>query len=268
MTATTTLTQRQRNEAEVYDERAIGLDAELADADLLLDVDTIPYPNREHVEFLDHLFGIAGDLNGKRILEVGCGSGILTSFFALRGAYAVGVDVSQGMVDIAARRARINQVSDRVEFRVSPVETMDDPDGSFDFVIANQVLHHLELDQAMANISRLLSPTGHALFAEPVWLLPSQVRQMRYSKPVLKFFPSAADTPDERPLTTDDLDAIKGHFGSCELRYHQLTTRTQNFRHLSDTTFRRLEQFDRGLLKLPFASRAARYVSLSLSPNQ
>jgi 2-polyprenyl-3-methyl-5-hydroxy-6-metoxy-1,4-benzoquinol methylase len=263
---TMTYTRRQQNEADVYNERAIGLNASLRDDELVLDPSVIPYPNREHVEFLDHLFGIAGDLTGKRMLEVGCGSGILTSYFALNGAQAVGVDVSEGMVGVAARRAEVNGVADRVEFRVAPIETMDDPDGSFDYIFANQVLHHLELGQAMANISRLLAPNGRALFAEPVWLLPSGVRQARYSKPVLRFFPSAADTPDERPLTLDDLEGIKAHFGGCDLRYHQLTTRTQNFRHLSDETFARLERIDQTLLRLPLASRAARYVSLSLSP--
>lgn len=262
-------TERQQHEAAVYDERAGELGATLVDAELLVDADRPPYPNREHVEFLDHVFDVIGDLEGRRVLEVGCGSGNLTTFHALRGARAVGVDVSAGMLQLARRRAEVNGVSDRVELLAQPIEDLDEPDGSFDVVLANQVLHHLDLPRAMPNISRLVGKGGTAIFVEPVLFVPEMVRAARYSRLVTRFFPSRADTPDERSIDAADLEVIKAAFTSAQIRPFQLTTRVQNFVHLSDRSFRALERLDRFLHRhVPGSWRVARYVVLVLTNQQ
>jgi SAM-dependent methyltransferase len=264
---TALLSRRQENEAGIYDQRAQDFDAKLGDEDLVVNAQAPPYPNREHVEFLDHLFAAMGDPAGQRILEVGCGSGNLSTYLALRGATAVGVDVSTGMCALAERRAKVNGVGDRTRFIGQPIETLDEPDASMDAIFANQVLHHLELDDAMANIARLLRPGGKALFAEPVFLLPAAVRNLRYTKPVLKFFPSAADTPDERPLDAQAIEQVARHFGDVEITPFQASTRIQNFVHLPDRVFSGLQRLDRTVLRLvPGTRQIARYVTFVMSP--
>jgi 2-polyprenyl-3-methyl-5-hydroxy-6-metoxy-1,4-benzoquinol methylase len=254
------------HEAEVYDARARELRGSLADADLRVDGSRPPYPNREHVDFLDFMFARLGDLRDKRILEVGCGSGTLSTFLALQGARAVGVDVSSGMLDLARRRADVNRVGDRVELFASAVEDLAEPDGSFDAVLANQVLHHLDLPRAMPNIARLVGDRGIAVFAEPVLFVPEFVRRARYAKPVTRVFPSRADTPDERSIDRHDLALIRGAFSHSEMHPFQVTTRLQNFVELSDPMFRRLERFDRTLLhRVPATWRVARYLVLVLT---
>ncbi len=254
---------RQQHEAEVYDARAGDLAGTLRDADLVVDPLRPPYPNREHVEFLDFVFSQLGDPAGKRILEVGCGSGNLSTYLALRGAKAVGVDVSDGMLALARRRAEVNGVSANVELIGMPVEDLDQPGGSFDAVVANQVLHHLELSRAMPNIARLIGTSGIALFAEPVLLLPEWVRRARYSRPVTRVFPARTDTPDERSIDLRDLASIRSAFAVSEVHPFQLTTRLQNFVELSDGVFARMERFDHSLLtRVPGAMRLARYVVL------
>lgn len=260
-----TRTIRQRHEAEVYDARATELARALDDADLLVDAAHPPYPNREHVEFLDFLFGRLGDVRGKRILEVGCGSGTISTYLALRGAESVGVDVSDGMLALARRRAEVNGVAERTTFLASPVEDLAEPDASFDAVLANQVLHHLDLPRAMPNIARLVGDRGEALFVEPVLFVPDWVRRARYSRAVTRFFPSRADTPDERSVDLQDLATIRNAFTRSEIRPFQLTARLQNFVTLGDATFARLEHLDRRLLEVPGAWHLARYVVLVLS---
>jgi 2-polyprenyl-3-methyl-5-hydroxy-6-metoxy-1,4-benzoquinol methylase len=259
-------TLRQQHEAEVYDARAARFDQELSDRDLVVDPARPPYPNREHIDFLDFVFGRLGDVTGKRILEVGCGSGNISTYLALRGARAVGVDVSAGMLALARRRAEANGVSARVDLLEAPIEELDEPAESFDAVIANQVLHHLDLPRAMPNIARLVGDRGVAAFVEPVLLVPEWVRTCRYNRFVTRVFPSRADTPDERSIDMRDLAKIRGAFASAETYPFQVTTRVQNFVDLSDPLFARLERIDRSVLAhVGPAWRLARYLVLLLS---
>jgi len=262
--ATMPRTARQQREAEVYDERAATVLDQLDDADLLVDPATPPFPNREHVEPLGFALAQLKPLAGRRVLEVGCGSGNLTTWLALQGALATGVDVSDGMLRVARRRAEVNGVSDRVTLRSSALEALDDPDGSYDAVLANQVLHHLELDEAMERIRRLLVPGGRAVFVEPVLLVPEAARRLRNSGIVTRWFPLRTDTPDERSLGVAELERIEGGFASADRRTFQLLCRLQNFVELSDRTFGRFQTIDRRLLPLPGLWRLCRYVVLVL----
>ncbi len=258
-------TQRQLNEAHVYDERAAALAEKLSDDDLRLDPATPPFPNREHIDFLTFALERLGSLAGRRVLETGCGTGTLTTWFAMQGARSVGIDVSNGNLGVAERRARVNGVASSATFLNAPVERLDHADGSYDAIIGNQVLHHFELPEAMANISRLLAPGGTAVFCEPVLFVPEIFRWLRNSRAVTRFFPSVADTPDERSLSMREVEIIKSAFGSFEMHPFQLTTRVQNFRPLSDDAFARLERVDRIILKLPVSRRLSRYVVFVVS---
>jgi 2-polyprenyl-3-methyl-5-hydroxy-6-metoxy-1,4-benzoquinol methylase len=252
---------RQAREAAVYDERASTLE----DQDLHLDPLHPPYPNREHVDFLNFLFARLGDPYGQRVLEVGCGSGTLSTYLALRGAEVVGVDVSTGMLALARRRAETNGVSAHITWVHSGIEEFDDKPGSFDAVFANQVLHHLDLPRAMPKISELIGERGTALFVEPVLLVPEWVRTFRYSRSVTRVFPARTDTPDERSIDMSALALIRSAFRTSTITPFQLTTRLQNFIELSDRTFERLERFDRAVLAhVPLAQRLARYIVLAM----
>lgn len=264
MTDAAARTDRQQREAHVYDARAAQLLDQLDDGDLLVDPSVPPFPNREHVEPLGFALHRLGALTGRRVLEIGCGTGNLTTWLALQGAHATGVDVSDGMLGVAARRAEVNGVSSLVDLRLSAIETLDDPPGSYDAILGNQVLHHLELDAAMASVRRLLAPDGVAVFVEPVLLVPEVARRARNSTVVTRRFPVRTDTPDERSLGIDELRRIEAGFGSVERRTFQMTCRLQNFVELSDQWFARLQHVDHALLRVPGLWRLCRYVVIAL----
>ena len=90
---------------------------------------------------------------GKRVLDVGTGSGILAIATAMLGAEALGVDIDEQAVNAARENARRNQVSP--EFRVGSVEVATPP---YDLILANLYAElHAELAPAYA---RLLAPGG------------------------------------------------------------------------------------------------------------
>lgn len=258
-------TDRQQREAHVYDARAAHLLDHVDDDELLVDPSVPPFPNREHIEPLGCALAELGPLEGRRVLEIGCGTGNLTTWLALQGATATGVDVSGGMLEVAARRAELNGVASRVELRLSGIESLDEPPGSYDAILGNQVLHHLELDEAMASVRRLLTPTGVAVFVEPVLLVPEALRRARNSATVTRRFPVRTDTPDERSLGIDDLRRIEAGFASARRRTFQVTCRLQNFVELSDPWFARLQRLDDAALRLPGVWRLCRYIVITLA---
>jgi len=260
-----TLEDRHGHEAEIYDAMAEQLLAEMSDEEFLVQADRIPFHNREHVDYLTFAIDQLRPLAGKRILEVGAGGGMLAVYLALQGADVTGIDVSAGILEVAAKRAEISGVADRTRFVHVPIEEFDDPSGSFDAVIGNNVVHHFERDLAMDNLARLMAPGARATFCEPVLFVPEAVRTVRYSDPVAKRFPPHTHTPDERSLNQTDIAIIERYFGEVSWRPFQVLCRLQNFRELSDPTWNRLESIDRWMLRrIPPTRWLTRMIVLTL----
>jgi 2-polyprenyl-3-methyl-5-hydroxy-6-metoxy-1,4-benzoquinol methylase len=260
---------RHAHESEIYDAMAQSMLAEMSDDELRVRADRIPFHNREHVDYLSFAIDQLRPLAGKRILEVGAGSGMLAVWLALQGADVTGIDVSGGILEVAAKRASLSGVAHRTRFVHTPIEEFDDPDQSFDAVIGNNVVHHFERDLAMDNLARLLQRDGRATFCEPVLFVPEAVRRVRYSDVVSRRFPPHTHTPDERSLDQGDLRIIERYFGSVTWRPFQLLCRLQNFVELSDPTWNRLESIDRFTLRrVPSARWLARMIVLTLESPQ
>jgi 2-polyprenyl-3-methyl-5-hydroxy-6-metoxy-1,4-benzoquinol methylase len=101
-------------------------------------------------------------------LEIGCGTGMFTEWFARTGAHIVAVDVSEDLIDMARERLLS---FDHVEVRCGEFETLD-LEGQFDSIMGSSVLHHLDVDRALRKTLALLKPRGRLVFAEPNMLNP------------------------------------------------------------------------------------------------
>jgi SAM-dependent methyltransferase len=113
----------------------------------------------------DHFHAwILGNLPARRrtAVDVGCGTGVLAGKLATHFTYVTGIDRDEGMVAAAtARVGHIPQVSIR---RCSLAEfTPAAADGGADLITMVAVLHHLDLDDALARIPGLLAPGGRLL---------------------------------------------------------------------------------------------------------
>lgn len=108
-----------------------------------------------------------GDVRGKLLLDLGCGAGENSVYFARRGARCVAADYSPGMVDVALQLAARNGV--QIEGRVINAMAIDLPDQTFDIVYASNLLHHIPDPRlALKEMYRILKPGGKACFWDPL----------------------------------------------------------------------------------------------------
>jgi len=100
--------------------------------------------------------------NGKKVLDLGCGSGVLSVALARNGADVTAVDLTEN----ATKMARKNSILNKLNIKVvrSDAENMAFGDESFDYVMSWGVLHHTEnTEKAFDEVSRILKPNGRGL---------------------------------------------------------------------------------------------------------
>ncbi|MGH9189970.1 MAG: class I SAM-dependent methyltransferase [Acidimicrobiales bacterium] len=114
------------------------------------------------------LAALSGTRPGDHVLDVGCGTGVLTRAVArcaAPGGSAIGVDPSEGALARARRTTRL----DNCTFQVDRAEALALPDTDYDVVVSSLMIHHLadqDRARALAEMFRVLRPGGRVLVAE------------------------------------------------------------------------------------------------------
>ena len=141
-----------------------------------------------------------GDLKDKHLLDLGCGAGENSVYFAKKGARCLATDYSSGMVDVAVNLASKNSV--KVEGKVMDAMALEFPDNTFDFVYASNLLHHLPNPRlTIREMHRVLKPGGKACFWDPL-----------KHNPVINVYRRIASkvrTEDETPLDINIVNFVK-----------------------------------------------------------
>jgi ubiquinone/menaquinone biosynthesis C-methylase UbiE len=102
-----------------------------------------------------------GDLVGRRVLDVGCGTGRAAAALAERGSRVWGVEPEPEMAALA--RQRLSTV------KVAPAERLPFKDGWFDRVLMWLVVHLVDRPRAFAEAARVLAPDGRLAIATFHW---------------------------------------------------------------------------------------------------
>jgi ubiquinone/menaquinone biosynthesis C-methylase UbiE len=116
--------------------------------------DALRPADRGWYEVLDAIWE-EGDLLGRRVLDVGCGTGRVAAELALRGAKVWGVDSSPEM--LAEARASLGR---RVGLKLGRAEELPFRDGWFDRAVLRLAVHLVERSAAFPELARVLVPGG------------------------------------------------------------------------------------------------------------
>ena len=104
-------------------------------------------------------------LAGKRILDVGCGGGLLSEGMAVFGADVTGIDLSEKPLAVA--RLHLLESGQKVDYRKIAVEQLaDEMPGAFDAVTCLEMLEHVpNPSSVIAACARLVKPGGQVFFS-------------------------------------------------------------------------------------------------------
>jgi cyclopropane fatty-acyl-phospholipid synthase-like methyltransferase len=110
---------------------------------------------------------------GMRVLEIGCGTGTLTTMMAAQGAMVTGIDASPAMLSEAEKKVAAQQLGARVTLKHMDAALIGErfAEASFDVIVSTLVLSELAPDEqryVLEACSKLLAPGGRLLIADEV----------------------------------------------------------------------------------------------------
>jgi len=185
------------------------------------------------------------NVSGKSVLDYGCGNGGFSVKLARMGAQVEGIDISDGVVELAARS--VPEGVSRPNFSARDAHSTGFPDESFDYVFGNGILHHLELERAYREVARVMKPGGKAFFMEPMEQHPLLVL-LRKATPSLR-------SVDEKPLNLEEIKMASRFFQNVKWTEHFLIAVLGAPVHLVSNKaafwlIKGLDQLDRGMFRV------------------
>jgi ubiquinone/menaquinone biosynthesis C-methylase UbiE len=187
-------------------------------------------------------YSLVDQVRNKKVLDLCCGYGFTSVRLAKRGAHVTGIDISPKMVKLAQRNAELNKVTDRVCVQKMSAQAMDFPDNSFNYVIGIGALHHLNIDTAGREISRVLKKGGRAFFIEPripyKWLII-----------IRSILPSRCfESPGGAQLSDHEIKSFSNFFADTKISYFLLLRKFARFPFLNKIPDK-LDEYDRFLVE-------------------
>lgn len=150
-----------------------------------------------------------GDVRGKALIDIGCGSGASSLFFASLGANVVSIDLSEVAIDNLKRYCTEQRIDNITPVALSAQQVASL--GAVDFVFGSMILHHIEPFGAFAQALRhAIKPGGRAFFFENNGR--SNAMMWFRHHVIGKFWIPKYGDADESPLAPSEIDELRKHF--------------------------------------------------------
>jgi len=109
---------------------------------------------------------IKDEIKNKKVLDAGCGDGVLSFMLAGMGAKVTGIDNSEDAINFAAYK---NRNFKNVDFLVGSVYSIPFEDNHFDYIISTEVIEHLKYPEKMlSEIKRVWNNKGKIIISTPI----------------------------------------------------------------------------------------------------
>ena len=138
------------------------------------------------------------ELDGRRVLDAGCGPGVMSIALARRGAQVIGVDLSAELVRLGAERTP-PELASRVTLLAG--DMLDEGHGRFDHVVCMDALIHYGCADAVVMLGRLAARTEHSI----LFTYAPKTPLLAAMHAVGRLFPRANRSPAIQPVATSDL---------------------------------------------------------------
>jgi 2-polyprenyl-3-methyl-5-hydroxy-6-metoxy-1,4-benzoquinol methylase len=184
-----------------------------------------------------------GDVKNKTIIDLGCGRGATSLFFASLGANVISIDLSGIAIKNLSEYCQSNSIGNvrPIKLAAHEIGTL----GKVDYVFGSMILHHIEPFGEFAKILRdTIKPGGKAFF----WENNAQSKTMIWFRQhiVGKLWVPKFGDPDEFPLMPSEVDQLRKHFSvkveNPELLYFRLIS-TYLLRGRLKKPFQALDQY-------------------------
>lgn len=260
MPTDSSLEGRYKIEIEKFDSIA---DKTILDASAVVDKGAKFTEYAKNSTYLPGVAEFLGDLDGKKVLETGCGVGHMSTLLAKSGAALSTFDISPKCVEVATERARLNGVEDRIDFRVAAGENLPYENESFDIVLGKGILHHLDATLGAPEIYRVLKNGGKAAFSEPL----SINKVVEFARDHL-WYPAKAIEGADAPLDYEALEAWGRCFDTFEYKEIHLLGMLERLVAWR-WHFHTLHRIDKVLLEnIPFLRRFCNYAVIFMGKAQ
>ena len=131
------------------------------------------------------------DLKGTRILDAGCGTGVLSRMLDERGAEVVGVDISDKLIEVAKNRSRSHR---NIEYFAGDMK--EQSFGNFDYIIAMDSLIHYSAEDVISSIADFSKRANNSVLFT---VIPSTFA-LRTKLRLGKYFPKSERSPEVVPI--------------------------------------------------------------------
>ena len=140
------------------------------------------------------------NLEGTRILDAGCGTGVLSRMLDKRGAEVVGVDISEKLIEVAKKRSRPNR---NIEYFAGDMK--EQSFGSFDYIIAMDSLIHYSTEDVISSIVEFSERANNSVLFT---IIPNTFA-LRTKLSLGKYFPKSERSPEVVPIQGGQLQKLE-----------------------------------------------------------